>query len=214
MILDPQLYALFLTAALLLTLAPGPDTMFVLGAGLESGARGGLLACAGVMTGLLVHLWLALVGVSALLAASPLAFELLRWVGAAYLVWIGVPLVVRAWRDQPAPAAAGPAPPATRVYWRGLTTNLLNPKVAIFYVAFLPQFVLPGLGHAPLQLLLLGLTHWLMGLPYLCAVALASGSTAAWLRRSPGFRRALDAAAGIVFVGLALRLMLVRRKPA
>ncbi len=99
MILDPQLYALFLTAALLLTLAPGPDTMFVLGAGLGGGARGGLLASAGIMTGLLVHLSLALVGVSALIAASPLAFDVLRWAGAAYLIWIGVPLVVRAWAD-------------------------------------------------------------------------------------------------------------------
>jgi len=94
MILDPQLYALFLMAALLLTLAPGPDTMFVLGAGLGGGARGGLLASAGIMTGLLVHLSLALVGVSALIAASPLAFDVLRWAGAAYLIWIGVPLVV------------------------------------------------------------------------------------------------------------------------
>ncbi|MGH7305902.1 MAG: LysE family translocator [Candidatus Rokuibacteriota bacterium] len=166
------------------------------------------------MTGLLVHLSLALVGVSALIAASPLAFDLLRWAGAAYLIWIGAPLVWRAWRDPSAPVAAGPTPSATRVYWQGLTTNLLNPKVAIFYVAFLPQFVAPELGRAPLQLLLLGLTHWLMGLPYLCAVALASGSTAARLRGSPGFRRALDAAAGFVFVGLAIRLVLVRRKRA
>jgi threonine/homoserine/homoserine lactone efflux protein len=213
-ILDPQLYTLFLAAALLLTLAPGPDTMFVIGAGLESGARGGLLASAGIMTGLLVHLSLALVGVSALIAASPLAFEVLRWAGAAYLVWIGVPLLLRAWRDRNAPVAGEPTRPATRVYWQGLSTNLLNPKVAIFYVAFLPQFVSPELGRTPLQLLLLGLTHWLMGLPYLCAVALASGSTAAWLRSSPGVRRALDAAAGIVFVGLALRLMLAKRRPA
>ena len=100
MILDPQLYVLFLTAAFLLTLAPGPDTMLVLGAGLGSGARGGLLASAGIMTGLLVHLPLALVGVSALIAASPLAFDMLRWAGVAYLTGIGVPLAVRAWRDR------------------------------------------------------------------------------------------------------------------
>jgi len=213
-ILDPQLYALFLTAALLLTLAPGPDTMFVLGAGLGGGARGGLLASAGVMTGLLVHLSLALVGVSALIAASPLAFDALRWAGAAYLLWIGAPLVVRAWRDRHVPVASEPTPASTRLYWQGLTTNILNPKVAIFYVAFLPQFVAPERGAAPLQLLLLGLSHWLMGLPYLCAVALASGSTAAWLRSSPAARRALDAISGLVFVGLAVRLVLVRRKPA
>jgi len=214
MFVDPQLYALFLTAALLLTLAPGPDTMFVLGAGLGGSARGGLLASAGIMTGLLVHLALALVGVSALIAASPLAFDALRWAGAAYLIWIGVPMLVHTWRDRRAPVAAEPTPSATRLYWQGLTTNLLNPKVAIFYVAFLPQFVSPELGHTPRQLLLLGLTHWLIGLPYLCAVALASGSTAAWLRSSPGIRRALDALSGFVFVGLALRLMLVKRKPA
>ena len=214
MILDPQLYALFLTAALVLTLAPGPDTMFVLGAGLGGGARSGLLASAGVMTGLLVHLTLALVGVSALIAASPLAFDALRWAGAAYLIWIGAPLVVRAWRDRHVAVASEPAPPSTRLYWQGLTTNILNPKVAIFYVAFLPQFVAPERGATPLQLLLLGLTHWLMGLPYLCAVALASGSTAAWLRSSPATRRALDAISGLVFVGLAVRLVLVRRKPA
>lgn len=207
MILDPQLYALFLTAAFLLTLAPGPDTMFVLGASLGNGARGGLLASAGIMTGLLVHLALAVVGVSALIAASPLAFDALRWAGAVYLVWIGVPLIVRAWRARTDAPVAAPTPLSTRVYWQGLTTDLLNPKVAIFYVAFLPQFVSPELGRAPLQLLLLGLTHWLMGLPYLGAVALASGAMAGWLRRSPGVRRVLDAVAGLVFVGLALRLV-------
>jgi len=213
-ILDPQLYALFLTAALLLTLAPGPDTMFVLGAGLGGGARGGLLASAGIMTGLLVHLALAVLGMSALIAASPLAFDVLRWAGAAYLVWIGVPLLVRAVRARSETPASAPEPIATRLYWQGLATDLLNPKIVVFYVAFLPQFVSPALGHAPLQLLLLGMSHWLMGLPYLCAVALASGAMAGWLRRSRGIRRVLDGIAGMVFVGLALRLALAKRKPA
>lgn len=163
---------------LLLTLAPGPDTMFVLGASLSNGARGGLLAAAGTMTGLLVHLALVVAGVSALIAAAPLAFDVLRWGGAAYLIWIGVPLLVRACRDRrdaPAPASR---PMSARVYWQGLATNVLNPKVAVFYVAFLPQFVSPELGHTTLQLLLLGLTHWVMGVPYLGAVALASGAVA------------------------------------
>jgi threonine/homoserine/homoserine lactone efflux protein len=213
-LLDPQLYALFLAAALLLTLAPGPDTMFVLGASLGGGARGGLLAAAGIMTGLLVHLALAVVGVSALIAASPLAFDMLRWAGAAYLVWIGVPLLVRAVRERSDTPASAPEPIAARLYWQGLATDLLNPKIVVFYVAFLPQFVAPGLGHAPLQLLLLGMSHWLMGLPYLSAVALASGAMAGWLRRSPGIRRGLDVVAGMVFVGLALRLVLAQRKPA
>ena len=208
--LDPHLYLLFLTAAVLLTLAPGPDTMLVLGASLSNGARGGLLASAGIMTGLLVHIALAVVGVSALIAASPLAFDVHRWAGAAYLIWIGVPLLVRAWRER----RAAPAPISARVYWQGLATNVLNPKVVVFYVAFLPQFVSPELGHTTLQLLVLGLSHWLIGLPYLGTVALASGAVAGWLRRSPGLRRVLDGVSGAVFVGLALRLVLVKRKPA
>lgn len=210
---DPQLYLLFLTAALLLTLAPGPDTMFVLGVSLSNGTRGGLLASAGIMTGLLVHLAFVVVGVSAVIAASPLAFEVLRWVGAAYLLCIGVPLLLRAWRARNHVSTSAP-PASTRLYWQGLVTDVLNPKVAIFYVAFLPQFVSPELGHPTLQLLLLGLTHWAMGLLYLGAVALASGAVAGWLRRSPGIRRVLDTVAGLVFVGLALRLALARRKPA
>lgn len=99
--LDPQLYALFLASAFLLTLAPWPDTLFVSGASLGSGTRGGLLASAGILTGLLVHISLAVVGVSALITASPPAFDALRWAGAAYLIWIGVPLLVRAGSPSP-----------------------------------------------------------------------------------------------------------------
>lgn len=206
--LDPQLYALFLTAALALTLAPGPDTLFVLGASLGDGTRGGLLASAGILTGLLVHICLAVIGVSVLIAAAPLAFELLRFVGAGYLLWIGAVTLRRACRRGDAvDAAATTARSASRLYWQGTATNILNPKVAVFYVAFLPQFVAPELGRVPLQLFLLGVTHWLMGVPYLATVAVASGAVAGRLRRSPRLRRGLDAVSAFVFIGLALRLL-------
>jgi threonine/homoserine/homoserine lactone efflux protein len=209
--LDPQLYVLFLTAALLLTVTPGPDTLFVLAASIGGGTRGGLLATAGILTGLLVHIGFAVVGVSMLVATSPLAFEAIRWTGAAYLVWIGAGLIVRAWHGgRETPAALKGARP-TRVYWQGAMTNVLNPKVAVFYVAFLPQFVSAELGHVPLQLLLLGVTHWLMGIPYLAAVAMASGTMSDRLHRSWRMRRVLDGIAGAVFVGLALRLLLSKR---
>jgi threonine/homoserine/homoserine lactone efflux protein len=213
--LDPQLYALFVTAALVLTLAPGPDTLFVLGAGLGGGTRGGLLAAAGILTGLVVHIGFAVVGVSMLIATSPVAFDVLRGVGAVYLLWIGVGVLRRA-RCTGNSDAVVTATERTRsrLYWQGTATNILNPKVAVFYVAFLPQFVAPELGHAPLQLFLLGLTHWLMGVPYLVTVALASGAAATWLRRSPRIRQVLDAVSGLVFIGLALRLLAVRRTPA
>ena len=212
--LDPQLYALFLTAAAVLTLAPGPDTLFVLGASLGDGTRGGLLASAGILTGLLAHISLAVVGVSVLIAASPLAFELLRWLGVGYLLWIGVLALRRARRATALSAVPVTTRSVRRLYWQGAVTNILNPKVAVFYVAFLPQFVAPELGRVPLQLLLLGVTHWLMGVPFLAAVAVTSGAVAGWLRRSAGLRRALDAVSGVLFIGLALRLLVSRRTPA
>jgi threonine/homoserine/homoserine lactone efflux protein len=212
--LDPQLYALFLTAAVVLTLAPGPDTLFVLGASLGDGTRGGLLASAGILTGLLAHITLAVVGVSMLIAASPLAFELLRWLGAGYLLWIGVLALRRSRRASVLSAVPVTTRSVRRLYWQGAVTNILNPKVAVFYVAFLPQFVAPELGRVPLQLLLLGVTHWLMGVPFLAAVAVTSGAVAGWLRRSARLRRALDAVSGVVFIGLALRLLVSRRTPA
>jgi threonine/homoserine/homoserine lactone efflux protein len=213
--LDPHLYSLFLAAALVLTLAPGPDTLFVLGASLADGIRGGLLASAGILTGLVVHICLAILGVSVLIAASPLAFELLRWLGAGYLAWIGAVALRRAWRDGTFVAAAVSVQRrASRLYWQGAATNVLNPKVAMFYVAFLPQFVAPDLAPVPLQLLLLGMTHWLMGVPYLATVALASGAVAAWLRRSRRVRRGLDAVSGLLFIGLAARVLATRRAPA
>jgi threonine/homoserine/homoserine lactone efflux protein len=212
--LDPQLYAVFLTAAVVLTLAPGPDTLFVLGASLGDGTRGGLLASAGILTGLLAHISLAVIGVSMLIAASPLAFELLRWLGAGYLLWIGVRALRRARRASGLAAVPVTTRSVRRLYWQGAVTNILNPKVAVFYVAFLPQFVAPELGRVPLQLLLLGVTHWLIGVPFLAAVAVTSGAVAGWLRRSARLRRALDAVSGVVFIGLALRLLVSRRTPA
>ena len=213
--LDPHLYALFLTAALALTLAPGPDTFFVLGASLGDGTRGGLLASAGILTGLLVHVGFAVLGVSVLIATSPLAFDVLRLIGGGYLLWLGASALRRAWRDGGAVAAATtPGRGSRRLYWQGTATNILNPKVAVFYVAFLPQFVAPELGGVALQLLVLGLTHWLMGVPYLATVALASGAMAGWLRRSRRLRRALDGVSGFLFIGLALRLLAARRAPA
>jgi threonine/homoserine/homoserine lactone efflux protein len=213
MILDPQLYALFFTAALLLTIAPGPDTMLVLGTSLSNGTRGGVLASAGILCGLLVHICFVIVGVSALIAASPMAFDVLRWAGAIYLLWIGVPLLIKAWRNE-VTASEDTVVPAisARLFWQGAASNVLNPKVAVFYVAFLPQFVSPELGHTSLQLLLLGITHWLMGVVWLGGVAAASGSLAHLLRRSRSFRRALDGVSGFVFVALALRLLFVERK--
>ncbi|QEM81446.1 LysE family translocator [Halomonas binhaiensis] len=146
----------FLIAAILLNLSPGPDMAFILGQTARHGRRGGFAAMFGVWSGAGVHVLMAALGLSAILATSATAFTIVKWVGAAYLVWLGI----QALRARPAAEGqAHQAPPALRpgnIYRQGILISLLNPKVAIFFLAFLPQFVVPGAGPASLQLALHG----------------------------------------------------------
>jgi threonine/homoserine/homoserine lactone efflux protein len=206
MILDPHLLGLYLGAAALLIITPGPDTFLVAATGVARGVRAGALAALGVFCGCLFHIGLATIGISALIAASPWAFGLLKLAGAGYLAWLGAMALRDAWRGH---AAAAPAPvlqadrSALGLFLRGALTNALNPKVAVFFVAFLPQFVDPALGHTALQLALLGMIFNVPGTLYLVLVAALSGRATASLRRLPWARRALDAVVGVFFIGLA-----------
>lgn len=211
MILDPQLLWLYVGAAALLIVTPGPDTFLVAATGVAHGARAGALAALGVFCGCLFHIGLATVGISALIAASPWAFGLLKIAGAAYLAWLGALALRDAWRGHAdgdgasAPASADRS--ALGLFLRGALTNALNPKVAVFFVAFLPQFVQPALGHTALQLALLGMIFNVPGTLYLVAVAAVSGRATVTLRRVPWIRRTLDALVGFFFVGLAAHLV-------
>lgn len=200
--------ALFAGAALLLNLTPGADMLFVAGTGAARGRRAGVLAALGVGAGCALHTVLAALGLSALVAASDLAFNLVRWAGALYLVWLGIGLL-RA-RRGPAPAQARPGDP----FWQGALTNALNPKVALFFLAFLPQFIEPGAPGQAWALVLLGSLFNLGGTAVNLVVALAAarvaqamatpgsaGSLGTWLQR----------ACGLLFVGLGLRLALAPR---
>lgn len=211
MLLDPQLLWLYLGAVALLIVTPGPDTFLVAATAATHGARAGALAALGVFCGCLVHIALAVVGISALIAASPWAFGVLKLAGAAYLAWLAVMALRDAWRGH----ASGPADPlalsgtsrsSTGLFLRGALTNALNPKVAVFFVAFLPQFVDPSLGHTAVQLTFLGLIFNVPGTLYLILVAAVSGRATASLRRLPWIRRMLDAVVGIFFLGLAVHL--------
>ena len=215
MILDPGLFAAYLVAATVLTLSPGPDTMFVLASSASGGARSGIAATFGIVSGCLVHATLAALGVSALIAASPVAFDALRFGGALYLLWIGAQALRSFWRG------LGVAPPpfadeqsSWAAYRRGLMTNVLNPKVSVFYLAFLPQFANPELGHVPLQILLLALTHAAIGVVWLAMLASLSGTAARAVARNPRVRAWLDGVAGGVYVLLALRMLFLERRTA
>ncbi|MFF3910933.1 LysE family translocator [Streptomyces sp. NPDC001848] len=201
---DTSLYAAFLVAAFVLCVTPGPDMMFIVAMGGRGGSAAGVRAACGVACAMLVHTVAAALGLSALFATLPLLYHLLRWAGAGYLLY----LAVKAFRDRSPLAVDGrPAGPGLRrAFWQGAVTNLLNPKVILFDIAFLPQFVNPHLGHVAGQFLVLGVTLTVMGLTVDGTVGLLSGRLSALLRRSERVGRALNVFSGTVFAGLAVRL--------
>lgn len=215
----PQLLA-FIAAGLLLNLTPGPDVFFILTNALRRGARAGLVAALGITAGCCVHIVAAAVGVSALVAASATAFTVLKWVGAAYLVYVGIAMLfARAKAAAPdltassadgagATGTLGPEDSLWVVFRRGFLTNTLNPKVALFFLAFVPQFIAPNAAHPSLAFLALGLLFNFNALWVNFGWALA----AAWMARRVGAvqqgMRALERVAGAIFIGFGIKLAL------
>lgn len=199
----------FLAVAVLLTLAPGPDNLMVLSLGMARGRRAGVAFGLGCAIGCLSHTALAALGVSALIAASAWAFGLLRLAGGLYLIWLGVQALRQA-RPLRAAPAAGTAESATRLFAKGLLANAVNPKVILFFLAFLPQFVAAGRGGAGWQMLQLGLLFTLETVFIFAAIGWTAGSLGQWLVRRPGVGAWLDRAAGGIFVLLGLRLLMTR----
>lgn len=201
---DVSTLALFTSASLLLALAPGPDNIFVLTQSAIRGKLVGLVVTLGLCTGLLVHTSAVVLGVATLFQASVLAFNLLKFAGAGYLLYL-------AWGAFRAGASAlngqaGPEKNLGRFYLRGIIMNVTNPKVSIFFLAFLPQFTRPEYGHLPLQLIVLGAIFILTTLLVFGSVSLLAGVLGQWLRRSPRAQQVLNKTAGVIFAGLALKL--------
>lgn len=198
--------ALFVVAGLLLNITPGPDTLYILGRTALQGWRGGAVAALGIGAGLFVHTFAAAVGLSALLAASATAFTILKWVGAAYLVYLGVSLLIA----HPPIAQRTPAVRAASlrtVFLQGFLTNVLNPKVALFFLAFLPQFVDPGASNKTLTFLFLGVVFNFNGTLWNLFVAWSAARVASSLNRSGHFALWLNRAVGALFVYLGIRLV-------
>lgn len=201
--------ALFTLAVFLLNATPGVDMLYTVSRTLTGGWRAGIAASLGVCAGCVVHTLAAAFGLAALMAVSAWAFSLVKWAGAAYLVWLGVGMLREAWQrrgDGPADSAPPAAPaPLGAVFRQGLLTNVLNPKVALFFLAFLPQFIAPDSEHKTLAFLALGAWSIVQGLLFLLVLV----AVTAWLRRlggSPRLARGLNAAGGLLFLGLAARL--------
>lgn len=204
--------AAFAVAALLLTVTPGPDLLLVARAAARDGRRHGLATMAGVNSGLLVHAAAAAAGLSAILATSSAAFTVVKLVGAGYLLVLGLRALWRARRRATAPVvdAAAPGPGrATGAFRQGVVTNVLNPKVAVFFLAFLPQFADPTQALAPQTTLLAGV---FLGINVLVMGLLVVGVTAVRsLLARPSVQRALDAVSGVAFVGFGARLAAAAR---
>lgn len=207
----------FAGVALLLGLSPGPDNLFVLLQSARHGWRAGMAVVAGLCAGLVVHTAAVAFGLAAVFASSPLAFTWLKWCGAAYLSW----LAWQAWRapaaegDAPAQLSVAPGRVALRGFWRmlgrGMLMNLTNPKVLVFFLAFLPQFADPVRGPLALQIMVLGGVFILATLLVFGAIAYFSGAFGALLQRSARAQRWLNRLTALVFVALAVRLATAQR---
>jgi threonine/homoserine/homoserine lactone efflux protein len=200
----------FLAAALALNLTPGADMTYVIARSATQGRSAGIAASFGVAAGSFVHSLLAAFGVAALVQHSDAAFLAIKIAGAAYLLFL-------AWKAiragaQAASLASLPPVKTSRVFAEGALTNLLNPKVALFILAFLPQFVDPAKGSVALQILVLGLIFNIGGTTVNCIVAVSAGAAAGMLRGSATFSRWLNRFSALVFVGLALRLAFAERR--
>lgn len=198
--LDLPTFLAFVSAGILLNLTPGNDVIFTIASTLRRGTRAGLLASLGITLGSLTHVGFAAFGLAAVLAANPLLFEAVRWIGAAYLLW----LAWQSWHTEPAGMAEDTPAAHENPLLRGYLTNILNPKVALFILAFLPQFTNPELGQIELQLLVLGLIFASTGIFINGAYALLAGTARSKLTT---YGRILNKLSALLFGGLAARLI-------
>lgn len=201
--------AVFFVSALALGVAPGPDNIFVLTQSAIHGRAAGLIVTLGLCTGLIVHSVAVALGVAAIFKTSELAFVLLKFAGAAYLLYLAFQ-AFRAGRTELSDRKAASLSPLA-LYRRGIIMNVTNPKVAIFFLAFLPQFADPARGSVPLQVLLFGGIFIIATVLVFGAIALSAGTVGGFLKGSPSAQIWLNRVAGLVFVGLAVRLAFAER---
>ena len=206
---------LFIAAGLLLNITPGPDMLYVIGTSTARGTRAGVMGALGIGAGCLVHVTLAAIGLSAMLAASSWAFSVVKYVGAAYLLYMGGRMLWTSWRGRgiaTADSAASPVASGSQrnVFWQGFVINVFNPKVALFFLAFLPQFIDAGSPSKTWAFALLGLVFTINGTIVTAAVAFVAGRLSRAFAQGSRSGRWIDRVVGAMFVALGLRLALGR----
>jgi threonine/homoserine/homoserine lactone efflux protein len=203
-------FSLYILACILLNITPGQDTMYIVGRSVSQGKRAGVLSVLGIMTGVLVHTLLAALGLSVILATSALAFAIVKYAGAVYLIWIGFGFLVRQNNASLPADSSAIVPRSWKIYRQGVLTNVLNPKVALFFLSFLPQFVSVRTEVVFAPFLILGLVFFTTG--SIWCMFLVYGST--WLsmcfRRRASAGGVLKKLTGLLFIGLGIRLAFAR----
>ncbi|MBV8656440.1 MAG: LysE family translocator [Burkholderiales bacterium] len=211
-----QHLALFIVSGLLLNLTPGPDSIYIATRAAKQGFKAGSAAALGIGTGTLVHVCAAAFGLSALLAASSMAFTVVKLVGAAYLAWVGISLL----RSRAAPAESADADrtlprladaPLGKIFWQGFWTNVLNPKVALFFLAFVPQFIDPASAHKAGAFLFLGVVFDINGMLYCHTLAFLAATASQRFQAGQRLAHWLNRSVGALFLFLAARLAFARQ---
>lgn len=204
--LDSAKFLLFLTAALLLAIAPGPGMLYVLARSLAGGKREGVLSAFGTFLGGMVHVFAAALGISIILAKSAVAFSAVKYVGAAYLCFLGVRMILDAHKNDPAPEIPQNTKPTRNPLWQGIATEVLNPKTALFFLSFIPQFVNRGSGHVFVQFVTLGTISVVMNTTADLIVIALAGPLGERIRSSARFRRRQRTLTGAIMIGLGTYL--------
>lgn len=202
---------MFALAGLLLNLTPGNDMLYVMARSSGSGIKAGIISALGIGAGCLVHVVAAMAGLSALLAQSALAFDIIKYLGAGYLVYLGIRSLVQKKNSMQVKGVRDELS-FGKIFRQGALTNVLNPKVALFFLAFLPQFINPDKGNASLQILFMGSWFDLVGTLVNIIVAVVFGKLGAWLSSSPGFIRWQDRVTGIMLITLGFKIALESKK--
>jgi threonine/homoserine/homoserine lactone efflux protein len=197
-------FFLFLLAAIALNITPGPDVLYVTARSLSQGRKAGIVSAVGLGVGYLIHTTAAAVGISALLASSVSAYLLLKYVGAAYLIYLGIRTIFN--KTEIATSSQFQSVSSTKLFWQGFLTSILNPKVAIFFLAFLPQFVDRSSQWAIAQILFLGITFTFTATVWNTFVAVFIGSFGTWLKHRPTFSQVLQWLSGSVLIALGIRV--------
>lgn len=207
-------YLGFVLAAILLNLTPGSDSMYIITRSISQGQTAGFYSVLGIISGILIHTLLAALGLSVLLANSPTAFMIVKYIGASYLCYLGVKMLMS--KQQPLIGASlqengKPSSAKTLDYWQiykqGMLTNTFNPKVALFFLAFFPQFINPNYANNMVSFIILGLTFAVTGFIWCLCLALLASKFSENLRKKPSIEAILNKISGVVFIGLGIRLL-------